>query len=850
MRLPFGLVIDPASFVLGLLVATIIWWVVGRARPLLTEVRENLARRRDEAQERRMSSVEEDHRRITLRRAQGLHLAAPLFALEEILMEPRLLAPAPRVEPGSTAGAEDAVTLTLPYMPAWPELAATYGAPTLSIGEALSGGRNLVLIGQPGTGKTVALAHLASLCANRSELLGLPTNSVPFLLHVADLRLAMASERNVLDRIVQLVSEQASVLNLSKVSGFVQSAFRSGRALLIVDGFDELTSDGQHDAVAWLAAVLKNYPKTRIVTSGSPEHFDGLIGLGFEPISMAGWGAHRQAAFIRRWADLWARFVEVETWVQGRVEQADPLILESWLNLDNEFLTPLELTLKVWAAYAGDALGPHVFEAIDAHVRRLAPSNTPVAALESLAMQVMLTAQPLFDPRHASAWVKEFELPEEAEALTEIEPGDQTAKRDESEAPEASRRGSRKAMAPTPGLLGRLGSSGLLVSYADGKMRFVHPVFGGYLAGRALSGYKAQDTLLNQPDWIGKLLAMRYLASHGEVGSLVASMMQWSRLPTQRPLLTAARWLRDSPQAARWRGQLMSALAVQLQTEGVPLSLRAQALSALVASQDPGIAALFRKFLRSLSFELVALAALGSGALRDLKAVKPLADLLASPSSSARRAACLALVAIGTNEALEAVAQALLHGDEELRRAAAESLANDPGEGHAMLKDGVTMQDILLRRAVVYGLARVHEAWADELLERIRVEDEQWVVRNSASEVLESRNTASDPRIPRPLKPPSESPWLIAFAATQGLGISPGAPATDLLLAALKSPKAEERLAALEYLKRTPSDGAIKAIYAVMFGDDPESREAAFQVLWEIGATGYKLPHPAQFGFT
>ena len=29
-------------------------------------------------------------------------------------------------------------------------------------------------------------------------------------------------------------------------------------------------------------------------------------------------------------------------------------------------------------------------------------------------MQVMLTAQPLFDPRKARAWVKAFELPEEA----------------------------------------------------------------------------------------------------------------------------------------------------------------------------------------------------------------------------------------------------------------------------------------------------------------------------------------------------------------------------------------------------------------------------------------------------
>ena len=42
-------------------------------------------------------------------------------------------------------------------------------------------------------------------------------------------------------------------------------------------------------------------------------------------------------------------------------------------------------------------------------------------------MQVTLTAQPVFDPRKARAWVKAFELPEEADILMtdqELEVGD------------------------------------------------------------------------------------------------------------------------------------------------------------------------------------------------------------------------------------------------------------------------------------------------------------------------------------------------------------------------------------------------------------------------------------------
>jgi HEAT repeat protein len=247
------------------------------------------------------------------------------------------------------------------------------------------------------------------------------------------------------------------------------------------------------------------------------------------------------------------------------------------------------------------------------------------------------------------------------------------------------------------------------------------------------------------------------------------------------------------------------------------------------------------------SLELAQLCALGSGALQDQKATRRLEDLLNTPNLAARQAACLALVAIGTTESLEVVAQILLSGDENIRRAVAEALANDPGEGHAMLKEGAALSDILLRRAVVYGLARVDQPWAVDMLKSIQIEDEQWVVRNSATEVLD-RQSHLGTRVPRSLPAPSESPWLIEFASKQGVGISPGAPATEILLAALKSDNPEARLASLSYLKRTPSEGVITQMYHAMYGDDPELREAAYLTLMEIAAAGVRLPHPSQFG--
>ena len=151
MRLS-SLALDTFSFVIGFITATVFWWLLVRMRPLWGELRENWARNREEAKARRSTGVEENHRRTTLRRAQGMHLAAPLFALDEIIEIPRLLAPPAHQVPGEPILTEDITIQTLPYMPSWPEFAAIYHAPSLSLPQALSGGMNLVITGQPGTG--------------------------------------------------------------------------------------------------------------------------------------------------------------------------------------------------------------------------------------------------------------------------------------------------------------------------------------------------------------------------------------------------------------------------------------------------------------------------------------------------------------------------------------------------------------------------------------------------------------------------------------------------------------------------------------------------------------------------
>src|SRR5258706_14006597 len=700
----FNFALEPFSFIVGFLTASLFWFRAPRAGPWWDEMLSGAKQQREFTKSRKTTTREENHRRTTLRRAQAMHLAAPLFALDEIIQEPFLMAPPATVEPGAPPKFEDVVSQTIPYLPSWPEIAAVYIPQTLTIYQALGGNSNIVIIGQPGVGKTVALAHMASLLANRSEKLGDLQNLIPFLLHVADLNLPISDNKDVLKPIIDASSEHASMLDLGRIPAFIQNAFKDGVAILLLDGYDEIPPAEQQLVTEYLKSVIQNYPKARVVITGAPEYLDGLIGLGFAPLAVMIWSPARVGQFMKRWGELWSQTVALEAWSQTGPTQVDPLLLNDWLSIDNTNLTPLELTLKTWGAYAGDSLGPHVLEAIATHIRRIAPSNTPLAALETLAMQVILSSQPVFDPRKARDWVRSFESAEDKPA----EPDNNIQEIAEAK-PKKCKKNEKVVSTPSSGLLGKMTSSGLLLTSPNNKMRFIHLIFAGYLAGRGMTNYAAEETILNQPDWSGKYLAMRYFAAHGDASKLVQSLMEFSRLPMHRPLMGAARWLRDAPRNAPWRGKLFGTLATVLQTEGIPLSLRGQAMAAFAASNDPSAATLFRQFATTTSFELVQLAVLGMGVMKDIKAIPVLENALSAPSLSVRRASCMALVAIGTNDALEIVARTLLTGDDEVRRAAAEALANDLNEGHAMLRDGVCHSDILLRRAATYGLGRLDE---------------------------------------------------------------------------------------------------------------------------------------------
>lgn len=835
--------IDALSFWIGFLVATLLWYFLRNLRGYWPRFREYLKERSEAIKQRNSSGLEDRLRKEVLRKAQSMHLAWMLSPLDELLVEPRLLAPPPRIEPGGMLPPEEILSYAVSYLPDWPELPARSRETTVSLVEAVQTNIPIAVVGHPGSGKTVALAHLASLIARRDRQAGELADLFPALLHVADLTLPEKETDDPLNAIISVMTAMAPVYLLPQTPGFIRTAFKTGRAILLIDGIDDLTTGQLKLITPYLQQFHKEYPAVRMVVTASLDYLDGLSDLGFVPLPLAGWSDIQFSSFLKRWETLWMTVILPEVLHQDPKEAVDPVLLNYWLISESAFFSPLEMTLKTWAAYAGDSRGPRAVDAIEAYLRRLSPDPKARPALEKLAIQMAMTGQPVIDRGNAGALVAEFEP---AEVVTE--PSDTTLPPTSTEdRPPSQAKDAKKGPAIQrilPGLIG----SGLLIEHLEDRLTFVHPVVAGYLAGRSLSTSANLPVLMAQPSWSGRSLALHYHASQEDATGALTALLQDSEEPLYHGVFAAARWLKEAPASAGWRSILMRRLAEIIQKETMPMSVRQRALAGLVISADPSIVVLFRQIIQTRSQNLRQLGALGLGLVQETKSIPDLIALLTDLTPQVRYAACLALMMLcPARAAIDALTNALSHGDEDLRRAAAESLARIPSIGHPILKKLSTSEDLLVRRAIVYGLIHIDQPWAVEILEKMTIEDGQWVVRNAASQAMEVLQHRSL-RLPRILPPPYESPWLITFAGKLGTGISHGDPATDLILKALKTGNEEERIASLSYLSRLDDPAVMAAIIGALYTDIDPVRETAYEALASMAARGLPILSPSKAG--
>lgn len=118
-----NLQIDRISFWIGFAAGIVFAWLASTLKRYLPDFLKFTRERMQAARESISTGVEIRLRNDMVRLAQRQHIASTLFSLDEVAIEPRLIAPSPTVSAPDEPLPIDMVQLTVPYTPDWPALA-------------------------------------------------------------------------------------------------------------------------------------------------------------------------------------------------------------------------------------------------------------------------------------------------------------------------------------------------------------------------------------------------------------------------------------------------------------------------------------------------------------------------------------------------------------------------------------------------------------------------------------------------------------------------------------------------------------------------------------------------------
>ncbi|MGW5052939.1 NACHT domain-containing protein [Actinokineospora sp. NPDC004072] len=172
---------------------------------------------------------------------------------------------------------------------------------TLRVEAALGDTRLTVVRGEAGAGKSTLLRWLA-VNAARSGFTGQLqewNECVPFLVKLRDFA------TGPLPRGDELLNQPSSPQCGPVPEGWVHRQLESGKALLLVDGVDELVAQRRPVVRTWLRGLLDSYPDMRVVVTSRPTAVTPrwLAQEGFRSIILEPMTPGDVQIFLRRWHD-------------------------------------------------------------------------------------------------------------------------------------------------------------------------------------------------------------------------------------------------------------------------------------------------------------------------------------------------------------------------------------------------------------------------------------------------------------------------------------------------------------------------------------------------------------------
>jgi HEAT repeat protein len=808
---------DPLSALIGAAAVALLVGLLYAFRSQLRQLWEVVAAAFAKFMNYMRASADENYRRLVAEKARAFLIPAHVASLEALFVEPRLFVP-----PRSSESLSEAAAMAV-------------GPRLMPLHQTLEGHPRLVILGDSGMGKTATLGYLALVCATafeRDEKRRVDPGPVPefvwkrlplyVVLSAMDWGEAAEEEAAEEGEDVEVAAERVAVPRSSEPDDLIRAAvsavgggagytgalrqyLETGRAIILVDGWDELTPHQCGLAAAWLGELAAASPGNVWLVAVGTRGYAPLTEVGFVSLQLVPWDGMQVETLARRWVEACAP--EEKTSLLHGLGTG----LQAVARLG---ASPLELSLRAFV-YLAD---------------RQMPEGR--AALFGRALELLLEGQAQQEEEawwlaacHATLGQVALELQQGGRSVIS---GEEIEAFVEAALPPHEERPVRAAGRVFQALTGE---RGLFRSVGSRQYTFVHPLWQAYLAARQLVAFEPGTLVewLEDPRWSE---VFRFYAELGDMRPLVEA---WLRTPDDlfyTRLCMLGSWIGAAPEGAAWREGAMAILARVFLQSSIHAPTRRALGETLAMTGVSGVSYFLKQALKRPETEVRIAAVLGLSRVAKEADIPVFEEALMDENVSVRKAAVRALAQFGTDAALRRLATVLLAGDDELRPVAAASLARCGEEAVELLHELVDSEDVLTRRAVVFGLAQLG---ARDTLQRMEREDGQWIVRTAATTALEELEAQEKAPGAPPLPDIEQLPWLISWAANRGEGVGLGDAARQMLQRALLEGDAQIRVAAAQALIRVGRSDDVQALRAALSDSDSLVADTAFEALKEIG---------------
>ncbi len=214
------------------------------------------------------------------------------------------------VEPSRTLHLSDIFVAPYSSQQKLPSLSRETDRESVSILEAIAPDRRVVILGDPGSGKTTFLKYLVGAVARQrlGEAKELPSEITGFPLLVRAIDYASVSPEEMPLPFGEFLARHLASLGFSDLIDYVKGQLAAGECIILIDGLDELASERQRRRiVTQIEDFSLQYPSNRIIITSR------IVSLQDVSLFSAEWARYVIAPFgeeqIDRFISAWYRWL-------------------------------------------------------------------------------------------------------------------------------------------------------------------------------------------------------------------------------------------------------------------------------------------------------------------------------------------------------------------------------------------------------------------------------------------------------------------------------------------------------------------------------------------------------------